>query len=70
MQPVSDPIVPEFVQRLQRFDTYAEIEEIMKSSDFIMAGAEERTIFLEDTLIMAEVQRHSELKQLFSSQVC
>jgi cytochrome P450 len=38
----------------------------MKSPDFMMAGEEERTIFLEDTLIMAEGQRHSELKQLFS----
>ena len=38
----------------------------MKSPDFVMAGAEERTIFLEDTLIMSEGQRHSELKQLFA----
>src|SRR3954468_10938155 len=66
MRAVSDPIVPPFVERLQRIDTYAEIEEIMKSPDFAMAGAKERTIFLEDTLIMAEGQRHSELKQLFA----
>lgn len=66
MQPVRDPIVPEFVKRLARIDTYAEIEEIMKSPDFIMAGGEERTLFLEDCLIMTEGQRHSELKQLFS----
>jgi cytochrome P450 len=66
MQIVSDPVVPEFVKRLQRIDTYAEIEEIMKSPDFAMAGAQERTIFLEDTLIMAEGQRHSDLKQLFA----
>lgn len=66
MQAVLDPTVPEFVKKLQRIDTYAEIEEIMKSPDFIMAGAEERTIFLEDTLIMSEGQRHSEMKQLFA----
>lgn len=66
MKPVSDPIVPEFVKRLQRIDTYAEIEEIMKSVDFIMAGGEERKVFLEDCLIMTEGQRHSDLKQLFS----
>jgi cytochrome P450 len=66
MQPVSDPIVPEFVKRLARIDTYAEIEEIMKSPNFIMAGGQERTVFLEDTLIMSEGQRHSDLKQLFS----
>jgi len=66
MQPVQNPEIPEFVKNLQRFDTYDEIEEIMKSPDFIMAGAPERRIFLEDTLIMAEGQRHTELKQLFA----
>lgn len=66
MQPVQDPVVPEFVKKLQRIDTYDEIKEIMTSPDFGMAGAEERTIFLEDTLIMSEGQRHSELKQLFA----
>ena len=66
MQPVADPAVPEFVKKLQRIDTYAEIEEIMKSPDFAMAGAAERTIFLEGTLIMSEGRRHVELKQLFA----
>jgi cytochrome P450 len=63
---VPDPTIPEFVRGLQQVDTYAEIEEIMRSPDFVMAGAVERTIFLEDTLIMAEGERHSELKQLFA----
>ena len=66
MQPVQDPAVPDFVTKLQRIDTYAEIEEIMRSPDFLMAGAAERTIFLEDTLIMSEGQRHAHLKQLFA----
>ncbi len=66
MKPVQDPIVPDFVTRLQKIDTYSEIEEIMRSSDFAMAGAAERTIFLEDTLIMSEGKRHTELKQLFA----
>ncbi|MBF9032694.1 cytochrome P450 [Rhodobacterales bacterium HKCCE2091] len=66
MQPVQDPALPDFVHSLQRFDTYAEIEEIKKSRDFVNAGADERTIFLEDTLIMAEGQRHDELKRLFA----
>lgn len=66
MKPVKDPVVPEFVNRLQRIDTYAEIEEIMKSPDFVIDGAEERTIFLEDTLIMSEGRRHSELQQLLA----
>jgi CoA:oxalate CoA-transferase len=66
MQAVQDPVVPDFVKKLQRIDTYDEIKEIITSPDFMMAGAEERTIFLEDTLIMSEGQRHSELKQLFA----
>jgi len=66
MQPVQDPPVPEHVKKLQRIDTYNEISEIMTSPDFLMSGGEERTIFLEDTLIMSEGQRHSELKQLFA----
>lgn len=66
MQPVQDPSVPDFVTKLQRIDTYAEIEEIMKSADFMMAGAAERTVFLEDTLIMSAGPRHAELKQLFA----
>ena len=66
MLPVRNPAVPYFVTKLQRIDAYAEIEEIMKSADFVMAGAAERTIFLEDTLIMSEGQRHAELKQLFA----
>ena len=66
MHPVQDPVVPDFVKKLQKIDTYAEIEEIMKSPDFAMAGAAERQIFLEDTLIMSEGRRHLELKQLFA----
>ena len=65
MRPVLDPEVPDFVKRLQGFATYAEIEEIMKSPDFEMAGAEERTIFLGDTLIMTEGTRHAELKRTY-----
>lgn len=66
MQPVQNPIVPDFVHQLQRVDTYAEIEEIKKSPDFLNAGADERTIFLEDTMLMSEGQRHSEQKRLFA----
>ncbi len=66
MRAAPNPTIPDFARELQQIDTYAEIEEIMRSPDFVMAGAEERTIFLEDTLIMADGQRHSELKQLFA----
>lgn len=66
MQPVPNPAIPDFVTALQRVESYAEIEEIMKSPDFAMAGAPERTFFLEHTLIMSEGARHTELKQLFA----
>ena len=63
MQPVSDPFVPEFVTKLQRVDTYAEIEEIMKSPDFIMAGAHfghdaqigNKNVFANDALLAGHV---------------
>jgi cytochrome P450 len=66
MHPVQDPSVPAFVHDLQRIDTYAEIEEIMKSPDFVYDGAPERMIFLEDTLLAAEGARHAEQKRLFA----
>ena len=66
MRPVEDPQVPDFVRSLQRFSTFSEVEEIKKSTDFAVAGAEERTIFLEDTVIMTEGHRHTELKQMFA----
>lgn len=66
MKPVQDPVTPDFVNRLQRIETYAEIQEIMTSADFIIAAGEDRKAFLEDTLLMAEGQRHSELKRLFA----
>lgn len=64
MKAVQDPPLPTFVDGLQRVDTYAELKEIFTSPHFEMAGVPERTTFLEDTLIMSEGQRHSELKQL------
>ena len=66
MQPVQDPAVPAFVHDLQRIDTYAEIEEVMKSPHFVYDGAPERMIFLEDTLLAAEGPRHAEQKRLFA----
>lgn len=58
--------LPAIVEGLQRVESYAEIEEVMKHPDFAMAGAPERWIFLEDTLIMSEGERHAELKRLFA----
>lgn len=66
MQPVQDPIVPAFATSLQSIDSYDEIAEVLKSADFAVAGADERTIFLEDTLLMADGPRHAELNRMFS----
>ncbi len=64
--PVQDPRVPDFVNDLQRIEAYHEIEEVMKSPDFVYDGAPERIIFLEDTLLGSEGARHAELKRLFA----
>ena len=67
MRVMQDPALPEFVGRFQDVTTYQEIEEVMRSSDFRQSGAPERRVFFEDTLIYAEGERHSELKELFRS---
>lgn len=59
-------VLPDFVKRLQTFDTYSEIDEILRSPDFVMATAPDREMFLGDTLILSEGQRHRELQQLFA----
>jgi cytochrome P450 len=69
MRPVQEPVAPEFVNQFQRFHSYAEIEEIMKSPDFVMGSAPERRIFFDDTLIFAEGKRHLQLKRLFQDLV-
>ncbi len=66
MQAVQDPIVPDYVHGLQRITDFAEIEEVMKSPEFQIDGADERFIFLDDTLLMSDGQRHSEQKRLFA----
>jgi cytochrome P450 len=69
MQPVQDPIVPEFAARLQQVGDYAEINEVMSSPDFVQGGAPVRRVFLDDTLMFAEGHRHFELKRMFQDLV-
>lgn len=66
MQPIADPIFPPFAEKLQRVDSYAEIEEVMKSPDFILEGGYDKALFLGDTLIMSEGDRHRELQNRFA----
>lgn len=69
MQPVPDPIIPEFAASLQQVSDYAEINEVMTSPDFVQGGAPVRRVFLDDTLMFAEGQRHFELKRMFQDLV-
>ena len=67
MKPVRDPAVPPFVNQFQRVDSYAEINEIMRSPDFHQGGAPERRTFFDGTLIFAEGKDHSDQKQQFAN---
>ena len=67
MRPVSDPVVPPYVDQFQRVNSYAEIQEIMRSQDFHQDSPPERKVLFHDTLIMSEGDRHLQLKTLFSS---
>jgi cytochrome P450 len=66
MTPVVPPDVPAFANAYQRVSSFAEIMEIMKHPDFAMGGAEERRIFLGDTIILAEGEDHKQQKNLFA----
>lgn len=66
MHHAQDPKLPEFVYKLQRVESYSEIEEIMKHPDFKLSGVPERFIFMGDTLFTTEGERHTQLKQLFA----
>lgn len=65
MQVVQDPIVPPFIDQFQRVESYAEIEEIMRSPYFTQGGAPERRVFFDDTLIFASGRDHAVQKQTF-----
>ncbi len=65
MKPVEDVAVPPFVAQYQKVESYAEIEEIMRSRDFVQGGAPERSHFLGGTLIFAEGEDHDHQKRMF-----
>jgi cytochrome P450 len=66
MQPVQCPEVPKYAEGLRQIEAFADVREILTSPNFETTGAEERTVFLGDTLITTNGQRHSELKQMLS----
>lgn len=59
--------IPPFAQKLQRFETYAEINEIMRSTEFRQGGAPERFLFLGDTVMLLDGEEHLQRKALLSA---
>ena len=66
MQPIADPVIPDFVKQYQIVNRYHEIEEVMKSPDFRQGGEAERETFLGGTLIYLEGTEHRDTKNLLS----
>ena len=65
MKAVKIPALPEFATRLQLIESYSEIEEVLRSPEFQQGGLPMRRIFRDDTMIFAEGDRHTELRQRF-----
>lgn len=59
-------VVPAYVQQYQRVDSYAEIQEIMRSPDFHQGRTPEREVFFGDTLIMIDGDEHLQRKRRLS----
>lgn len=63
MSPSARQPVPEYVNQFQRIESYAEIQEIMRSSAFYQGRTPERDAFFGDTLIMIDGKEHVERKR-------
>jgi cytochrome P450 len=65
MPSTTPPVIPPFVENFQRIESYVEIQEIMRSSDFVQGGSPERRVFFDDTLIMLDGEQHLQRKRIF-----
>lgn len=59
--------LPTWAQEYERLDTFAEIQEVMRSTDFVQGGTPARRIFLGDTLVMTDGDEHLERKKVVSA---
>jgi cytochrome P450 len=65
MRVVEPPAVPEYVRKLQAIESFAEISEVMRSTDFAQGATDDRRAFLFDTLIFIEGPEHDERKRVY-----
>ena len=58
--------VPPYIANYQQVHSYAEIQEVMRSADFLQGGTPERFTFLGNSLLMTDGDEHLERKKRFS----
>jgi cytochrome P450 len=59
--------IPPFISQHEHIRSYAEIQEIMQSRDFIQGTSPERDLFFGQSLVMIDGKEHLERKKLFST---
>jgi cytochrome P450 len=69
MDTVAEFTAPPYVAAFQRADTYAEIEEILRSPDFVQGAHLESKMFFGDSLLLMDGPAHMDRRMLFSSLV-
>lgn len=62
-------VPPPFVATMQRVDTYADIDEILRSPDFKQGSHRESGVFFNGSLLLIEGEEHMQRRQLFSTLV-
>lgn len=64
---VIDVVAPPWFSDMVRVETYAEIDEILKSSDFVQGSHRESGMFLGGTLLTTDGSVHAERRKLFNA---
>ena len=59
--------IPPFIRQFQHIQSAAEIQEVMRSPDFLQGRSEERDLFFGGSLVMLDGDEHVQRKKLFSS---
>lgn len=59
--------VPPFAKQFQRVDSYAEINEVMRSPDFRLGGSRERFLFNRGSILLLDGEEHLKRKAMLST---
>ncbi|MBM3347192.1 MAG: cytochrome P450 [Betaproteobacteria bacterium] len=62
-------VAPPYVANMQRVDSYADIDEILRSEDFMQGSHRESGVFFDGSLLLIEGEEHMRRRQLISSLV-